>query len=124
MHQWFGVQLDQKILDGLYWNPRQRRKKEKAIRIFGDFLYCALCTSSLWTEIENLKWKVFGIEILLQNTSKSVEERWECPTGSDESEPSWLEPGLELNNFQLGSARLVTFSIQLGNFSIKARKLA
>ena len=43
---------------------------------------------------------------------------------SDEPEPSWLEPGLELNNFQLGSARLVTFSIQLGNFSIKARKLA
>jgi hypothetical protein len=24
---------------------------------------------------------------------------------SDESDPSWLEPGLELNNFQLGSAR-------------------
>ena len=23
---------------------------------------------------------------------------------SDESEPSWLEPGLKLNNFQLGSA--------------------
>ena len=40
---------------------------------------------------------------------------------SDEPEPSWLEPGLELNNFQLGSARLVTFSFQLGNFSIKAR---
>ena len=44
--------------------------------------------------------------------------------GSDESEPSWLEPELELNNFQLGSARLVTFSIQLGNFPTKARKLA
>ena len=29
---------------------------------------------------------------------------------SDESEPSWLEPGLELNNFQLGSAWLVTFT--------------
>ena len=43
---------------------------------------------------------------------------------SDESEPSWLEPGLKLNNFQLNSARLVTFSIQLGNFPIKARKLA
>ena len=43
---------------------------------------------------------------------------------SDESKPSWLEPGLELNNFQLDSARLVTFSIQLGNFSIKARKSA
>ena len=42
---------------------------------------------------------------------------------SDEPEPSWLEPGLELNNFQLGSARLVTFSFQLGNFSIKARKI-
>ena len=41
-------------------------------------------------------------------------------TSSDESEPSWLE----LNNFQLGSAWLVTFSIQLGNFTIKARKLA
>ena len=25
---------------------------------------------------------------------------------SDEPEPSWLEPGLELNNFQLGSAQL------------------
>ena len=37
---------------------------------------------------------------------------------SDESEPSWLEPGLELNNFQLGSARLVNFSAQLENFSI------
>ena len=36
--------------------------------------------------------------------------------GSDESKPSWLEPGLELNNFQLDSARLVTFTIQLGNF--------
>ena len=43
---------------------------------------------------------------------------------SDEPEPSWLEPGLELNHFQLGSARLVTFSSQLGNFSIKARKSA
>ena len=43
---------------------------------------------------------------------------------SDEPEPSWLEPGLELNNFQLGSARPVTFSVQLGLFSIKARKSA
>ena len=30
-------------------------------------------------------------------------------TVSDESEPSWLEPELELKDFQLGSARLVTF---------------
>ena len=51
----------------LHWNPRQRRKKEKAIRIFGDFLYCALCTTSLWTEMKNQRWKLFGIEILLQN---------------------------------------------------------
>ena len=29
---------------------------------------------------------------------------------SDESEPSWLEPELELKDFQLGTARLVTFS--------------
>ena len=29
---------------------------------------------------------------------------------SDESEPSWLEPELELKDFQLGSARLVAFS--------------
>ena len=43
---------------------------------------------------------------------------------SDEPEPSWLEPGLELNNFQLGLARLVAFSIQLGNFLIKAQKSA
>ena len=28
---------------------------------------------------------------------------------SDESEPSWLEPELELKDFQLGSTRLVTF---------------
>ena len=28
---------------------------------------------------------------------------------SDESELSWLEPELELKDFQLGSARLVTF---------------
>ena len=28
---------------------------------------------------------------------------------SDESEPSWLEPELELKDFQLGSAQLVTF---------------
>ena len=28
---------------------------------------------------------------------------------SDEPEPSWLEPQLELKDFQLGSARLVTF---------------
>ena len=28
---------------------------------------------------------------------------------SDESEPSWLEPELELKDFQLGLARLVTF---------------
>ena len=26
-------------------------------------------------------------------------------SSSDEPEPSWLEPGLEVNNFQLGSAR-------------------
>ena len=43
---------------------------------------------------------------------------------SDEPEQSWLEPGLELNNFQLGSAGLVAFPIQLGNFLIKARKSA
>ena len=42
---------------------------------------------------------------------------------SDESEPSWLEPGLVTRAEQF-SARLVTFSIQLGNFPIKARKLA
>ena len=28
---------------------------------------------------------------------------------SDKSEPSWLEPQLELKDFQLGSAQLVTF---------------
>ena len=28
---------------------------------------------------------------------------------SDKSEPSWLEPQLELKDFQLGSARLITF---------------
>ena len=28
---------------------------------------------------------------------------------SDESEPSWFEPELELKDFQLGSAQLVTF---------------
>ena len=28
-----------------------------------------------------------------------------CLLTSDEPVPSWLEPGLELNNFQLGSAR-------------------
>ena len=50
--------------------------------------------------------------------------RWQMLPFSDEPEPSWLEPGLELNNFQLDSARLVTFTIQLGNFPIKARKLA
>ena len=43
---------------------------------------------------------------------------------SDEPEPSWLEPGLELKDFQLGSARLVAFYFQLGYFSIKARKSA
>ena len=34
---------------------------------------------------------------------------------SDESEPSWLEPELELKDFQLGSARLGSwpFSLQL-----------
>ena len=31
------------------------------------------------------------------------------PIISDEFEPSWLEPELELKDFQLGSARLVTF---------------
>ena len=55
------------------------------------------------------------------NVQISVSYLGPLPT-SDEPEPSWLEPGLELNNFQLGSARLVTFSFQLGNFSIKARK--
>ena len=32
--------------------------------------------------------------------------------GSSQSS-SWLEPELELKDFQLGSARLVTFSLQL-----------
>ena len=50
--------------------------------------------------------------------------RWQMLPFSDEPESSWLEPGLELNNFQLDSARLVAFSIQLGNFLIKARKSA
>ena len=31
---------------------------------------------------------------------------------SDESEPSWLKPGLELNNFQLGSAHDLFHSAQ------------
>jgi hypothetical protein len=31
------------------------------------------------------------------------------PTISDEFEPSWLAPYLELKKFQLGSARFVTF---------------
>ena len=44
--------------------------------------------------------------------------RWQMLPFSDEPEPSWLEPGLELNNFQLDSARLVNFSAQLENFSI------
>ena len=34
---------------------------------------------------------------------------------SDESEPSWLEPELELKDFQLGSAQLVTFFPSAGN---------
>ena len=38
---------------------------------------------------------------------------------SDGSEPSWLEPELELKDFQLGSARLVAFSSSARN-----RKLA
>ena len=38
---------------------------------------------------------------------------------SDESEPSWLEPELELKDFQLGSVRLVAFSPSARN-----RKLA
>ena len=29
-------------------------------------------------------------------------------------EPSWLEPKLELKDFKLGSARIVTFLLQLG----------
>ena len=32
-----------------------------------------------------------------------------CLYTSDESEPSWLKPELELKDFQLGSARLVAF---------------
>jgi hypothetical protein len=40
---------------------------------------------------------------------------------SDEPEPSWLEPQLELKYFQLGSARLVTILLQLGLF-FSARK--
>ena len=32
-----------------------------------------------------------------------------CLVTSDESEPSWLEPELELKDFQLGSAWLATF---------------
>ena len=48
-----------------------------------------------------------------------LKPRFVCISTTDESEPSWLE----LNNFQLGSAQLVTFSIQLGKFPIKARKL-
>ena len=46
-------------------------------------------------------------------------------SGSDEPEPSWLEPQLELKYFQLGSARLVTILLQLGLifFSSKIRKL-
>ena len=37
-----------------------------------------------------------------------------CVTSSDEPEPSWHEPYLELKNFQLGSARdLFHFSSEL-----------
>ena len=37
---------------------------------------------------------------------------------SDESEPSCLEPQLKLKDFQLSSARLVAFSLQLENLKI------
>ena len=43
-------------------------------------------------------------EVLL---TLSLAGKW--VVGSDESEPSWLEPQLELKDFQLGSAQLVTF---------------
>ena len=40
---------------------------------------------------------------------KILQEFFKYLITSDESEPSWLEPELELKDFQLGSARLVTF---------------
>ena len=39
---------------------------------------------------------------------QSLYDIWVLGT-SDDSEPSWLEPELELKDFQLGSARLKTF---------------
>ena len=42
---------------------------------------------------------------------------------SDESEPSWLEPELELKDFQLGSARLVTFLSSARNRKLVENKL-
>ena len=56
----------------------------------------------------------------------AIETWWE--SSGDEPEPSWLKPGLELNNFQLSSARLVTFPsssgislLRLKNYKGKSR---
>ena len=62
--------------------------------------------------------KTTGISKYVQEVPAFRDFWYQMAITSDESEPSCLEPGLELNNFQLGLARLVNFSAQLENFSI------
>ena len=47
---------------------------------------------------------------MLQDEVNKTKTGLSCLVISDGSEPSWLEPELELKDFQLGSAWLVAFS--------------
>ena len=55
--------------------------------------------------------------------SKSLEIQKFTKNTSDESEPSWLKPQLELNNFLLGSSQLLTFFPSVRNPKLAENEL-
>ena len=66
-----------------------------------------------WMPQGRKTWAISQVGLMICPQSNSILVHIRTTAISDESEPSWLEPLLELKDFQNGSALLVTFFIQL-----------
>ena len=81
-------------------------------------LYCYVVVLYLFKIIQGIR---IGLYLLLLRASELLMLRFQVPS-SDESEPSWLDPQLELKDFQLGSALDLLHSAQNFYFSSKIEK--